>query len=362
MKAILVLEDGFCLEGVSFTGAIDSAACGELVFYTGMAGYQEALTNPAFAGQIICMTYPQIGNCGVNAADMQSGVVYAKALLVKECCKEPSNWQCEQSLPDFLKEQGVAGVEAMDTRALMTHLREKGLLRGVLSTDIAEDGSFDVAALTARAQALPKLSEQNFVAELAKKEADRLQAFRAWSGNGTRLAVYDLGVSKNILQELQGKAFDTLVVPASATADDIAATGAAGVFVSDGAGNPALLTHELDVVRELIARDIPVFGAGLGHFVVAMACGCACKELPLGHHGCNYPVLHAGNGRSFITTQHSNYVVECPKDAPVRVSYVHLHDNTVAGIEHTAKPVASLECSPIDAFYQTMHELLPAVK
>ena len=223
MKALLVLEDGFCLQGKSFTGDFETG--GEVIFNTGMTGYQEVLTDPSYYGQMVCMTYPLIGNYGITAEDMESGRVHMRALLVKECCKEPSNWRSRESLPDFLKRWNVPGMEGLDTRALTRHLRINGAMRGVISTR-----DLDVESLRAKACALPSMEGQNLVPFVAARKPYILTAdgprdvqfdadgAYAWQGTGIPLLVYDFGVKWNILRLLAEAGFEPLAVPPSFTA------------------------------------------------------------------------------------------------------------------------------------------------
>ena len=238
MKALLALEDGFVLEGRSFTGPCEGG--GEVIFNTGMTGYQEILTDPSYYGQMVCMTWPLIGNYGINAEDMESGKVHAAALIVKECCKTPSNWRSVCSLPDFLQQHGVPGIECIDTRALTRHLRMHGAMRGMVSTSIT-----DPAELVMQAKSLPSMEGQNLVTRVmpatpwkwtgnggvpAELNAD---GSYNWPGEGPRLVAYDFGIKWNILRLLTEQGFDVLVVPPSFTAEQVKASGAQAVFLSN---------------------------------------------------------------------------------------------------------------------------------
>ncbi len=269
MKAILVLEDGFTLHGKSFTGAFEGG--GEVIFNTGMTGYQEVITDPSYCGQMVCMTYPLIGNYGITREDMESSKAHLSALLVKECCKRPSNWRSYCSLPDFLMEQAVPGMEGLDTRALTRHLRLHGAMRAVIST-----GEMDVTTLVARAKALPSMEGQNLVAKVAPKEpyiwdgmAPKKVSLASdgkhnWQGTGLPLVVYDYGIKWNILRLLTQAGFEILAVPPDFSAAAVNASGAKAVFLSNGPGDPAALHKEVGIIRELIAA-FPVAGICLGH-------------------------------------------------------------------------------------------------
>jgi len=264
MKALLALEDGFVLEGRSFTGPCESG--GEVIFNTGMTGYQEILTDPSYYGQMVCMTWPLIGNYGINAEDMESGKVHAAALIVKECCKTPSNWRSVCSLPDFLQQHGVPGIEGIDTRALTRHLRMHGAMRGMVSTSIT-----DPAELVMQAKSLPSMEGQNLVTRVmpatpwkwtgnggvpAELNAD---GSYNWPGEGPRLVAYDFGIKWNILRLLTEQGFDVLVVPPSFTAEQVKASGAQAVFLSNGPGDPATLTDEIVTIKKLV-ESYPVAG------------------------------------------------------------------------------------------------------
>ncbi|MEG2005260.1 MAG: glutamine-hydrolyzing carbamoyl-phosphate synthase small subunit, partial [Bilophila sp.] len=300
MKALLALEDGFVLEGRSFTGACEGG--GEVIFNTGMTGYQELLTDPSYSGQMVCMTWPLIGNYGINLDDMESGRVHVAALLVKECCKKPSNWRSACSLPDFLQRHGVPGLEGLDTRALTRHLRINGAMRGIVSTSVT-----DPADLVMQARSLPSMEGQNLVTRVmpeapwqwdgkgmvpASLKAD---GSFVWAGTGPRLVVYDFGIKWNILRLLTAQGFDMLIVPPSFRADQVKACGAQAVFLSNGPGDPATLTDEIATIRELI-ESYPVAGICLGHQLLGHAMGGSTRKLKFGHHGCNHPVKDLSTG------------------------------------------------------------------
>lgn len=375
MKAILVLEDGFTLTGTSFTGAIESG--GEVIFTTGMSGYQEVLTDPSYCGQMVCMTYPLIGNYGINDEDMESGKMHLAALLVKECCKEPSNWRATKTLPQFLMEQGIPGVEGLDTRALTRHIRINGAMRGVISTS-----EFDVPTLIARAKALPTMEGQNLVQVVqaqqpyrwagSKPEAVDLAAdgSYSWQGTGVRLAVYDYGIKWNILRLLTAAGFDVLALPPSFSAAQVKATGAQGVFLSNGPGDPATLQKEIDTLKELIAMGMPMTGICLGHQLIAHALGGSTTKLKFGHHGCNHPVKDLTTGRIEISSQNHGFCVVLDNTPEVEATHINLNDHTVEGLRHKTKPVMSIQYHPEAAagphdgcyLFQRFHEMISANK
>lgn len=350
MKALLVLEDGFVLEGRSFTGACESG--GEVIFTTAMTGYQEVLTDPSYNGQMVCMTYPLIGNYGINPEDMESDKVHVAALLVKECCKEPSNWRSAESLPDFLKRFGVPGVEGIDTRALTRHLRMHGAMRGVLST--ATD---DVQELVDRAHRLPTMEGQNLVSRVAPAVPYRWNGERpepvelagngayAWPGGGPRLVVYDYGIKWNILRLLGAEGFDMLVVPPNFSAGQVRASGAQAVFLSNGPGDPATLKEEIATIRTLL-QEYPITGICLGHQLLGHAVGGATRKLKFGHHGCNHPVKDLTTGRVEISSQNHGFCVVLDGVEDVQVTHVNLNDGTLEGFTHKKFPMLSVQYHP----------------
>ena len=313
MKALLALEDGFVLEGRSFTGPCEGG--GEVIFNTGMTGYQEILTDPSYYGQMVCMTWPLIGNYGISAEDMESGKVHAAALIVKECCKTPSNWRSVCSLPDFLQQHGVPGIEGIDTRALTRHLRMHGAMRGMVSTSITDpaelnaDGSYN------------------------------------WPGEGPRLVAYDFGIKWNILRLLPEQGFDVLVVPPSFTAEQVKASGAQAVFLSNGPGDPATLTDEIVTIKKLV-ESYPVAGICLGHQLLGHALGGTTHKLKFGHHGCNHPVKDLSTGHVEISSQNHGFCVDIDNVSDVVVTHVNLNDGTLEGFAHKTKPILAVQHHP----------------
>ncbi len=350
MKATLVLEDGFSLVGSSFTGSIDGG--GEVIFNTSMSGYQELLTDPSYCGQMVCMTYPLIGNYGINAEDMESHKVQVSALLVKEACKKPSNWRSIMTLADFLQQHQVPGVEGLDTRALTRHIRLHGAMRGVISTSC-----HDVTELMARAKALPSMAGQNLVQVVAPKSPYTWEnnttkhvelsddGSYAWSGNGIRLIVYDFGIKWNILRLLTAQNFDILVVPPKFSVEQVKASGAEAVFLSNGPGDPAVLKDEIDIVREL-TKSYPVTGICLGHQLLGHALGGTTVKLKHGHHGCNHPVKNLQTGRIEISSQNHGFCVNLDNVSEVMMTHVNLNDQTLEGFKHTRLPIFSVQHHP----------------
>ncbi len=350
MKATLVLEDGFTLVGKSFTGPIEGG--GEVIFNTGMTGYQELLTDPSYCGQMVCMTYPLIGNYGINEDDMESHKVQVSALLVKECCKEPSNWRSVMTLAEFLQKYNIPGVEGLDTRALTRHIRIHGAMRGVISTSC-----HDVEELKARANAIPSMEGQNLVEFVAPSvpyvwtgkgtEAVALNAdgTHNWKGTGPRLAVYDYGMKWNIIRLLEAQGFDLLMVPPKFSAEAVKASGAEAVFLSNGPGDPATLKEEIEIVRELI-KSFPTAGICLGHQLLGHALGGTTIKLKHGHHGCNHPVKNLETGRIEISSQNHGFCVDLASVPDVEMTHVNLNDNTLEGFAHKTLPIFSVQHHP----------------
>ena len=350
MKAVLTLEDGFTLKGKSFTGEFETG--GEVIFNTGMTGYQEVLTDPSYYGQMVCMTYPLIGNYGINPQDMESPKVHMRALLVKECCKQPSNWRASESLPDFLVRMGVPGIEGLDTRALTRHLRLNGAMRGIISTK-----DLDPESLRQKALALPTMEGQNLVPFVAAKAPyvleGNVQTFvqigpdgsYAWKGIGLPLLVYDFGVKWNILRLLAKVGFEPLAVPPSFSFEAAKASGAKAVFLSNGPGDPATLTSEIALIRQLM-EVFPVTGICLGHQLIGHALGGTTAKLKFGHHGCNHPVRDDTTGRVEISSQNHGFHVVLDGLADVEPTHVNLNDYTLEGLRHKTKPIMSVQYHP----------------
>jgi carbamoyl-phosphate synthase small subunit len=349
MKALLVLEDGFALEGRSVNGPCESG--GEVIFNTGMTGYQELLTDPSYAGQMVCMSYPLIGNYGITEEDMESSRAHLAALLVRECCREPSNRRGRESLPAFLARLGVPVVEGLDTRALTRHIRINGAMRGVISSSVR-----DAAILRGRALALPEMVGQNLVARVAPAGPYRWDGERpvplapedvrpGRKGGGPRLAVYDLGVKWNILRMLAGQGFETIVVPPSCTPERIEALGAKAVLFSNGPGDPETLAELIEYAR-LFAERCPTAGICLGHQILGKALGGAIRKMKFGHHGCNHPVKDLRTGRVEISSQNHGFCVDIAGAPDLEASHVNLNDGTLEGFVHKTRPVMALQYHP----------------
>ncbi len=350
MKALIALEDGTTFEGTAFAGAGETA--GEIVFNTGMSGYQEVLTDPSYKGQIITMTYPLIGNYGVNDEDMESAGIHASAFLIKEYCATPSNFRATDNLGAFLDRHGILGIEGIDTRALTRHIRLAGAMKGVVSTE-----DLDPESLTAKAKASPGLVGRDLVSTVT------CQAPYAWTANGPqpadgfagtgpgpRILVYDFGLKYNQLRLLAERGCDLLVVPAHTDAAAALAFGPDGVFLSNGPGDPAAVPEVIATIRELLGQR-PMFGICLGHQLLGLALGGKTYKLKFGHRGANQPVKDLTTGKVEITSQNHGFCVDAdslPADE-VEVTHVNLNDGSVEGLRHRRLAAFSVQYHPENA-------------
>ncbi len=346
-KAILALEDGTYFEGYNF-GA-EGEAWGEVVFNTAMTGYQEILTDPSYKGQIVTMTYPLIGNYGVNREDVESARPWVEGFVVKEASRIASNWRAEADLHGYLREHGIVGIEGIDTRELTKRLREVGSQMGIIST---LEG--DPARLVERARALPRIVGRDLVREVTCRAPYRWDE-GDWSlemgysrpqGARYRVVVYDFGVKYNILRMLREEGFDITVVPASTCAEEVLGMKPDGVFLSNGPGDPAPVEYAIKNIRALLGK-VPVCGICLGHQLLALALGGRTYKLKFGHHGANHPVKDLVNNRIEITSQNHNFAVDADSlKGDVEVTHVNLNDHTVEGLRHRTIPAFSVQFHP----------------
>ena len=353
--AALALADGTVYRGQAFGAA--TVREGEVIFNTSMTGYQEILTDPSYAGQIVTMTYPQIGNVGVNPEDDESDRPFLSGFVVREWLDEPSNWRARGSVGDFLAEAGVPGISGIDTRALVRRIRDSGAQVGVLSTDpVEQDGD----ALVARAGRSPGLDGRDLVAEVTCSAPYTWTEGR-WSGvNGQvprpgrpgtprRLVAYDFGVKRNILRLLVEQGFEVTVVPATTPAADALALEPDGIFLSNGPGDPGAVQGVREIVREL-ASCKPLFGICLGHQILGLALGGETRKLKFGHHGGNQPGQDLATGKVAICAENHGYAVDAESlrraGEPVEVTHVNLNDGTVEGLAHAARPIFSVQYHP----------------
>ncbi len=353
--ARLALADGTVYLGQAF-GA-DAVHTGEVVFNTSMMGYQEICTDPSYAGQIVVMTYTQIGNVGVNPDDAESSRPFLEAFVVKELFDVPSNYRARGSLDGYLREAGVPGLSGIDTRALVRRIRDKGAQVGVVSTDPAVQ---DEAELVRRAKSAPGLDGRDLVAAVSC-EAPYHWTEGRWEGiegqlprprqGGKRLKVvaYDFGIKRNILRLLVEQGFDVTVVPATLSADEALAMKPDGIFLSNGPGDPAAVEGVRENVRQLAAVK-PLFGICLGHQILGLALGGTTRKLKFGHHGGNQPGKDLASGKVAICAENHGYAVEAESlraaGQDVEITHVNLNDQTVEGLAHGTKPIFSVQYHP----------------
>jgi carbamoyl-phosphate synthase small subunit len=353
--ARLALADGSIFVGYAF-GA-DAVHAGEVVFNTSMTGYQEICSDPSYAGQIVTMTYTQIGNVGVNPDDQESHKPFLEAFIVKELFHEPSNYRARGSLDSYLRDAGVPGLSGIDTRALVRRIRDRGAQVGVVSTDPSLQ---DDADLIRRAKSAPGLDGRDWVREVTCDAPYRWTEER-WAGiegqlprpprnaNPLKLVAYDFGIKRNILRLLVAQGFDVTVVPATLSADDALAMEPDAIFLSNGPGDPAAVQGVRENVRQLAAEK-PLFGICLGHQILGLSLGGATRKLKFGHHGGNQPGMDLATGKVAICAENHGYAVEAESlraaGEPVEVTHVNLNDQTVEGLAHQTKPIFSVQYHP----------------
>lgn len=335
MKAILALEDGKTFAGRSFGAAGES--CGEVVFNTSMSGYQEILTDPSYKGQIIAMTYPLIGNYGVNKDDVESCKPFAEGFVVKEYSKIASSWRSQESLGDYLKENNIVGIEGIDTRALTLHIRQAGAMKAVLSTV-----ELDEQALVKKAKASAGLAGIDMVKDVA---SDKLYQ---WNKQGKyKIVVLDCGVKFNILRILAANNCKVIVAPAKTTAQEILAIKPDGLLLSNGPGDPAAVSYVIETVRGLIGK-LPIFGICLGQQILGLALGGKTYKLKFGHHGANQPVKDLKTGKVSITAQNHGFCVDIDSlnKRDIEITHINLNDNTLEGFRHKRFPIFCIQFHP----------------
>src|SRR5687767_813378 len=362
MKAILALEDGSVFHGEGF-GA-QATACGEVCFNTSMTGYQEILTDPSYKGQIVTMTYPLIGNYGVNKVDMESWRPHVAGFVIRELSRVISNWRSDFTVGKYLEDNGIPGLEGIDTRALTKKLRVRGALKGFISTE-------DVSASEAvsRAQKWPGLVGVDYVKEVTHKETflwdakdedsadfNLVKGVAVGDARHVRaslppadipIVAYDFGMKYNILRRLRQQGFKTQVVPATTTAQEALKHKPAGIFLSNGPGDPAALKYAVNAVQDLVKSGVPIFGICLGHQILGLAFGGQTFKLKFGHRGANQPVKDLESGRVEITSQNHGFAVDA-KSLPdeVSVNRINLNDQTVEGMRHKKKPIYCVQYHP----------------
>jgi len=367
MKALLALEDGRTFNCRSFTGPGETG--GEVVFNTSMTGYQEVLTDPSYSGQLVTMTYPLVGNYGVNPVDVESDRIQVSAFLVKEYQNFPSNFRSTGTLGDYLKEQGVMGLEDIDTRALTRHIRNIGAMRAFVTTQ-----DLDPSSAVARAREIPSMAGQELVTGVSTKRhfywADGKPIFlkqgnlslnnNIWKSRGRKKSVvaFDFGIKYNILRCLENAGFEVFVVPATTGAQVIKAMEPDGIFLSNGPGDPEPVAYAIETIRSLLGYR-PIFGICLGHQLLGIALGGKTFKLKFGHRGTNQPVKNLLTGRIEITSQNHGFAVDATslKESKIEVTHINLNDNTLEGFRHREYSILAVQYhpeaspGPHDAYY-----------
>ena len=348
MKAILLLEDGTVFEGTSF-GA-KSQKCGEVVFNTSMTGYQEILTDPSYNEQIITMTYPLIGNYGTNQSDWESRKIFASGLIVKENCQYPSNWRNKDSLADYLESNNVIGLEGIDTRKLVKHIRTEGAMKGIISS-----ADLDLSNLKKKLESYPGLVGRDIVKDVTvrkpyswdKAVIDVLTGNEQKFEKKYKVVTFDFGIKHNILRLLCSHGCDVKVVPAATSFDEVINQKPDGVFLSNGPGDPAPVTYAVETVKNLLGK-VPIFGICLGHQILSLALGGKTYKLKFGHRGANHPVKNLETGQIEITSQNHGFCVDMDslKEKYIEMTHINLNDNTVEGIRSKELRAFSVQYHP----------------
>jgi len=335
--ALLALEDGRTFRG--FSWAAEGEACGEMVFNTSMTGYQEVLTDPSYAGQIVCMTYPLIGNYGVNEADAESSRPWVEGFVVREASRITSNWRAEESLQSYLKRWNIVAIEGIDTRALVRHIRDKGAMRACLSTI-----DLDEKSLVEKARQSPPMENRELASVVTTKEP---YEFPAVGEERFHVVCYDFGVKRNSLRELAQLGVRTTVVPASTPAADVLAMNPDGIFLSNGPGDPASMNKEVEEIRALLQAHVPMFGICFGHQLLGRAFGGQTFKLVFGHRGGNQPVKEVAGQGVEITSHNHGFAVQAESlPADVEITHINLNDQCVEGMRHRTLPVISVQYHP----------------
>ena len=328
MKAKLILENGMIFEGKAFGYLKESV--GEVVFTTGMTGYQEVLTDPSYYGQIVTMTYPLIGNYGINLEDMESDSVKVSGFIVREKCNLPSNFRCELDLDNYLKQEKVIGLEGIDTRALTKVLRNSGTMKGIITLENVDDEYVK--------ERLESSSNKNAVKSVTAKDSYVIE------GTGKHVAIMDFGIKTNIIRNFKKRGCKITVFPATATAEEVLNVNPDLVFLSNGPGDPEDLDFVVENVKKIVGKK-PIVGICLGHQLLALTLGGKTTKLKFGHRGCNHPVKDLERNIVHITSQNHGYVVQTLPEN-MEVTHVNINDGTVEGMKHKQLPIYSVQFHP----------------
>ncbi len=337
MQAVLVLEDGTILRGEGF-GA-EAEVYGEAVFNTSMSGYQEALTDPSYKGQILTLTYPLIGNYGINTEDFESEKIQVEGFVVRENCQAPSHQASEKTIDRFLSEQGIPGISGVDTRSLTISLRAHGTMKALLKTSSEK---IDTDGLVESVRQSPHITEMDLVHQVTAKEPKKHDV-----GGKTHVAILDCGMKLGIQNSLLQRKVNVTVVPASISAKDILALEADGMLVTNGPGDPTRADYVIKTIASL-KEELPIFGICFGNQLTSLALGAETYKLKFGHRGSNQPVKDLATGRVYITSQNHGFAVDAEslEDTGLEVSHINLNDQTVEGVKHKELPIATVQYHP----------------
>ena len=351
-SALLILEDGSLFKGTSI--GISGQAVGEVVFNTAMTGYQEILTDPSYARQIVTLTYPHIGNTGTTVEDMESARTYATGLVIRDLPARLSNWRSDSDLTSFLKKQKVVGIADIDTRRLTRILREKGAQNGCIMA-VEKGGKLDRKAALAAAKEFAGLKGLDLAKSVTTRnsyhwdegEWDLVNGYRNVGAEQLKVVAYDFGVKRNILRMLASRGCNVTVVPAKTPAEEVLAMNPDGVFLSNGPGDPEPCDYAIEAIGKILEKDIPVFGICLGHQLLGLASGARSMKMKFGHHGANHPVQDLESGRVMITSQNHGFALD-DTAMPLHLHVTHrsLFDNSIQGIRRTDKPAFSFQGHP----------------
>jgi len=334
-KAKLVLEEGSIFEGKIFGDEKEGA--GEIVFNTSMTGYQEILTDPSYKGEIVCMTYPLIGNYGINEDDFESFKSHVNGFIVREFAEEPENWRLQKKLEEYLKENEITAISGIDTRALTKILRRQGTMRGIITTE-----NLSEEELIGKSKKAPGLSGRDLVSLVSRKEVEKYGA-----GNKHRVVLVDCGAKDNIKNSLIDRNCEVIMVPASTSAQEILNYNPDGVMFSNGPGDPEDADYVADTIKELLGQAA-IFGICLGHQLLGRACGAETYKLKFGHRGANHPVKDLSTNRVYITSQNHGYAIkeDSLTDLDLELTHINVNDKTVEGFKHQKYPAFSVQYHP----------------